>query len=134
MSDQYNLDNSASLATDAWAIANSLPAGIGDAFRVVAVHGSADDPAQDLQSALGNVRDLVGRSYLPRVAAHEILPLSLSLSGFLRRFEGWQREALTALAAAATARRLDESRSALLVALDAIERGGSDLRARASAA
>lgn len=134
MNDKYFPVTASPLDSEVWEIAHALPAGIGDAFRLVAGHSSEADPANALQAALRHIRGIVGRSYLPRVSAQEILPLSLRLAGYLRGVDGWVREALAALGSAATARAADEGRSALLVAAAAIERGSLELSEAATSA
>lgn len=133
MSNKYFPANDGS-ADELWDVVHDLPAGISDAFHLVAASLGQADAAAALRDALGQVRATNTRAHLPRVASHEILPLSLRLAGFLRRHDGWRREALAALAAAATARRVEEGRGALLVAADAIERGVTEVESRASAA
>lgn len=92
----------------------SLPADLGATFALVVAHDRTGDSVGQLGHTLELLRGGSARLTLTEVSRAERLAVLLALVGYLtRRPEGWQREALTGLVAAAAARTSIEARARL---------------------
>ena len=132
MTDKYHLEMIESatgvLTDDEQGLLVMLPIELRDAFVLLATHDRADDAARHLALALGRLNQARTGSSLHLLTPARRLQFLLTLTGYLHRLpEGWHRQALTTLGAAAVARTPVEARGRLRNTEAAVVRGIGEL-------
>ncbi|MEZ5127233.1 MAG: hypothetical protein R2703_01785 [Micropruina glycogenica] len=132
MTDKYHLEMIESatgvLTDDEQGLLVMLPIELRDAFVLLATHDRADDAARHLALALGRLNQARTGSSLHLLTPARRLQFLLTLTGYLHRLpEGWHRQALTTLGAAAVARTPVEARGRLRNTEAAVVRGVGEL-------
>jgi hypothetical protein len=132
MKDKYHLEMiesaTGALTTDEQGLLAMLPIELRDSFALLATHDRTDDPARQLALALGQLNEARTGSSLHLLTPARRLQFLLTLTGYLHRLpEGWRRQALTTLGAAAVARTPVEARGRLRNTEAAVVRGVGEL-------